>query len=282
MQVFETTKALQHHLLTEIGSNKTVGFVPTMGALHVGHMSLVKKSLDSSDFTVVSIFVNPTQFNNNSDLEKYPRTLEHDIALIKSISEHVIIFVPTAEDLYAGNVKTQKFDFGVIEQQMEGKYRPGHFDGVGTVLTLLFDAVKPTKAFFGEKDYQQLQIVKKLVALKALDVEIIGCEIYRETSGLAYSSRNERLTAKQRNEAKLLYEILKAVKTNFGTKSVKEIQEMVINEFDKNDVFELEYFEIANAETLMSITEKEPNETYRAFLAVFAGEVRLIDNIALN
>lgn len=282
MQVFNTKKALQEYLLTEIEPNKTVGFVPTMGALHVGHMSLVKKSLENSDLTVVSVFVNPTQFNNDSDLEKYPRNLEKDIELIKSTASNVIVFAPSAEDLYSGNIETKEFNFGAIEEQMEGKYRPGHFNGVGTVLTLLFDAVKPAKAFFGEKDYQQLQIVKKLAELKSLNIEIVGCEIYREASGLAYSSRNERLTDEQRKQAKLLYEVLNEVKNNFGTNSVKDLREMVLQKFDKNAFFELEYFEIANSETLISAVEKEQNIKYRAFLAVYAGEVRLIDNIALN
>ena len=282
MQVFKTKKALQNYLFTAHESQKIIGFVPTMGALHIGHISLVNKCLTESDIAVVSIFVNPTQFNNGSDLAAYPRTLEKDVELLKKTSNNIIVFAPSADDLYNGEVKSEPFEFGGLENQMEGQHRPGHFDGVGTVLTLLFDAVKPKKAFFGEKDFQQLQIVKKLVELKSMDLEIIGCDIYREAHGLAYSSRNERLTKEQRKEAKLLFDVLQGVKKDFGTKSVKIINTMVQQRFEQNPLFELEYFEIADVETLVSIKSIDTNKKYRAFLAVYAGEVRLIDNIALN
>ena len=282
MDIFTKKEDLQKHLSNLFQPDDILGFVPTMGALHIGHISLVNKSLENCSYTVVSIFVNPTQFNNNEDLHNYPRTLESDVALLKKTSEKIIVFSPNAENLYNGVPKSEKFDFKGIENLMEGKFRPGHFDGVGTVLTLLFNAVKPNKAYFGEKDYQQLQVVKKLAEIKNFDIEIIGCEIYRETNGLAYSSRNERLTNKQREEAKLLYDVLNIAKKHFGTKNVKEIYEMVSLKLKESDILDLEYFEIANAETLVTVNEVKESIKYRAFIAAFAGEVRLIDNIALN
>ena len=282
MHVFTNKKDLQDHIKNTFISSQSIGFVPTMGALHVGHISLVNKSLKENKLTIVSIFVNPTQFNNASDLDNYPRTLENDITLLKKASHNIIVFAPSAMQLYGGLPKSKKYNFEGLEDQMEGKYRSGHFDGVGTVLTLLFDAVKPTNAYFGEKDFQQLQIVKKLVEKEQMPVQIIGCEIYREKNGLAFSSRNERLTEEQRSEGKLLFDVLTKVKRSFGTKSVEELYEMVAQKFDNHPLFELEYFEIAATDDLKTVHTIEKHREYRAFLAVFADQVRLIDNIALN
>ncbi|MDH7446132.1 pantoate--beta-alanine ligase [Aquimarina sp. 2201CG14-23] len=262
--------------------NKTIGFVPTMGALHKGHLALVQKALDENDVVVVSIFVNPTQFNNPEDLTNYPRTLESDIALLSGLSNEIIVFAPLPKEVYGSHTNATKYDFGGLEHEMEGKFRPGHFDGVGTVLKHLFTIVSPTKAYFGEKDFQQLQIVKKLVAIEKMAVEIIGCPIYREESGLALSSRNKRLTKKQLQESSLIYKTLHEVKNDFGTKSVSKLTEWVSKEFKNNEALELEYFEIAKVSDLKSVKRKYKNIKYRAFIAAFAGEVRLIDNIALN
>ena len=279
MHVFTKTEDLKKHLTKE---GKTIGFVPTMGALHVGHISLVNTSLTENEITVVSIFVNPTQFNNVTDLDKYPRTINDDVALLEGASRDIVVFAPSVEDIYGEKSVSMNFDFHGLENQMEGKFRKGHFNGVGTVITLLFEAVKPTRAYFGEKDFQQLQIIKKLVEINDLPVEIIGCAIHRELDGLAFSSRNSRLTAEQHAEAKFIYEVLSDVKKMFGTKNVHELNEMVSNKFKNHSLFELEYFEIADIENLETVREVKKDKKYRAFLAVFAGEVRLIDNIALN
>ncbi len=279
MHVFTKTEDLKKHLTKE---GKTIGFVPTMGALHVGHISLVNTSLTENEITVVSIFVNPTQFNNVTDLDKYPRTINDDVALLEGASRDIVVFAPSVEDIYGEKSVSMNFDFHGLENQMEGKFRKGHFNGVGTVITLLFEAVKPTRAYFGEKDFQQLQIIKKLAEINDLPVEIIGCAIHRELDGLAFSSRNSRLTAEQHAEAKFIYEVLSDVKKMFGTKNVHELNEMVSNKFKNHSLFELEYFEIADIENLETVREVKKDKKYRAFLAVFAGEVRLIDNIALN
>ena len=192
------------------------------------------------------------------------------------------MFTPTPENLYNGTPKSIDYDFKGLEHEMEGKYRPGHFDGVGTVLKHLFNAVKPTNAYFGEKDFQQIQVVKKMVEIENLPVNIIGCPIYREKSGLAFSSRNERLTKLQHKEAKLIFKTLSEVKNKFGIKSVIQLNRMVEAEFQNHELFELEYFEIAAIDTLKTTKLIDPNVKYRAFIAVFADQVRLIDNIALN
>ncbi|WP_025742789.1 pantoate--beta-alanine ligase [Aquimarina pacifica] len=263
-------------------NNKTIGFVPTMGALHKGHLALVERALKENDTVIVSVFVNPTQFNNAEDLVNYPRTLDTDVELLSKLSEEIIIFAPTPKEVYGDQMSTVNYNFNGLENQMEGKFRPGHFDGVGTVLKHFFEIVSPNKAYFGEKDFQQLQIVKKLVTIEKLSVQIIGCPIYREDTGLALSSRNKRLTTQQLEAAPLIYAILKEVQDNFGTKSVTTLTKWVSEQFEKNDTLELEYFEIAKISDLKSIKRKQKNMKYRAFIAVFAGKIRLIDNIALN
>ena len=190
--------------------NKSVGFVPTMGALHLGHLSLVSRALNENDEVVVSIFVNPTQFNKKEDLEKYPRTLERDLTLLKTLSKNnIIIYAPSVNDIYNLHIKAIDFDFDGLENEMEGKFRPGHFNGVGTVVKKLFEIVKPDNAYFGEKDFQQLQIIKKLAEKFHLPVNVIGCEIYREESGLALSSRNERLSVGHKKATPFIYKTLK-------------------------------------------------------------------------
>ena len=282
MPVFQTQNALQIELKKVQNQSKKIGFVPTMGALHRGHLSLLEQSIAENEITVLSIFVNPTQFNNAEDLKKYPRTLEKDVALVQELNKNILIYAPTVSDIYEGNTISTSFDYDGLEHQMEGKHRPGHFDGVGTIVKKLFEIVNPTRAYFGEKDFQQLQIVKKLVQKNKIPVNIIPCEIYRESSGLAMSSRNERLSEKARNESKLIYKILLEAKDKFLLKSAKEVGDFVMREFKKHKNFTLEYFEIAEEETLLTCKRKIKNKKYRGFIAVFIEDIRLIDNISLK
>ena len=279
MIVCSTISELKKLLLFHRKSGKTIGFVPTMGALHAGHLSLLKKSIENNAFTVISIFVNPTQFNNAEDLDKYPRTLESDVEKIKTISDKILLYAPSISDIYEQELQSETFDFGGIEHQMEGKFRPGHFDGVGTVVKKLFEIVNPNRAYFGEKDFQQLQIVKKLVEIENLPVTIVGCEIYREQNGLAMSSRNERLSKEERATAAMLYKTLKEAKELFTTHTPSEVKEFVSTVFENHPLITLEYFEIANETTLVASETKTEGISYRAFLAVFINNIRLIDTI---
>jgi pantoate--beta-alanine ligase len=281
MLIFNNKASLNAYLLQLREQGKTIGFVPTMGALHRGHLSLLERSVSGNDITVMSIFVNPTQFNNTEDLEKYPRTLEQDIEQIKSLNSDVIIFAPTVDDMYEGNTVSVHFSFDGLEQQMEGKHRPGHFDGVGTIVKKLFEAVRPGTAYFGEKDFQQLQIVRKMVEKEKMDVKIVGCPIFREPNGLAMSSRNERLSEKERDEAGFIYRTLQESKDRYAIDSPDVVRQFVKDKFSGNKMFDLEYFEIADEATLTPVIEKIDAKT-RAFIAVIVGNVRLIDNISLN
>jgi pantoate--beta-alanine ligase len=282
MLLFETQLALIEHLKVISNSKTTLGFVPTMGALHQGHLSLVETSLQNNDLTIVSIFVNPTQFNNSEDLEKYPRNLESDIAKLQTISNNVIVYAPTVDDIYEGNTTAKSFYFDGLENQMEGKFRPGHFDGVGTIVKRLFEIVKPTNAYFGEKDFQQLQIIKKLVEKENFSINIVECPIFREENGLAMSSRNERLSPNERNAAAIIYQTLLEVQHKFSTEPLSEIEHWVNQVFENQPDFKLDYFEIADETTLLTCKSKNPDQKFRAFIAVFVNNIRLIDTISLN
>ena len=282
MKVYKLQDNLNKYI-TDLKSNgKTIGFVPTMGALHKGHMSLVKKALDNNDVVIVSIFVNPTQFNNQNDLVKYPRTLNRDVDLLKSVSENIIVYAPNVEDIYQNNVESIQFDFDGIEHEMEGEFRDGHFNGVGTIVKSLLEIVQPDNAYFGDKDFQQLQIIKKLVEKFSIPVNIVGCKIHRETNGLAMSSRNERLKPEYKKVAPFIHQTLLTAKEKFGTKSANKVTEWVTKQFANHKLLKLEYFIIADIETLKQVKRKSNNKTYRAFIAVYADDIRLIDNIALN
>jgi len=282
MLIFSRQADLSAHLKTVSTPNSTIGFVPTMGALHAGHLSLLEASLQNNDLTVISIFVNPTQFNNPEDLEKYPRTFHADVEKIEKLNPNIIVFAPSVDDIYEGKTVSAHFDYDGLENQMEGKFRAGHFDGVGTIVKRLFEIVKPTNAYFGEKDFQQLQIVKKMVEKHHLPVNVIGCPIFREANGLAMSSRNERLTAEARANAAVIYKTLKEAKTRFGTESAKQVAEWVYKTFETIPGFALEYFEIADEATLLPFEHKTAGHKYRAFIAVFVNKIRLIDTISLN
>src|SRR5690606_24249098 len=277
MLIFNRQAELSKHLASVSGPATTIGFVPTMGALHEGHLSLLNASLSQNTFTVISIFVNPTQFNNAEDLAKYPRTLDSDLAKINSQDPNIIVFTPSVADIYGENTVSQHFEFGGLEDQMEGKFRPGHFDGVGTIVKRLFEIVKPANAYFGEKDFQQLQIVKKMTASEKLPVNVIGCPVFREPNGLAMSSRNERLTAAQRKDAGIIYKTLLAAKDKFGTENADQVKQFVTDVFAEIPGYELEYFEIADESTLQPAESINVDKKYRAFIAVHVNNVRLID-----
>ncbi len=281
MPLIETEKDLRSRL-DAFNRQGQLALVPTMGALHRGHIALVEKALDENENVVVSIFVNPTQFNNKEDLKKYPKTLATDVALLHGISQKLLIFAPSIKEVYGRDITSKSYDFEGLDRVMEGAFREGHFNGVGTVVEALLKMVGPNRAYFGEKDFQQLQIIKKLVERKRLPVEIIGCPIVRESNGLAMSSRNERLSSSLRTEASFIYKTLLGAKNKFGTKSARYVTDWVKGQFKKHAHLELEYIQIADVETLSPVARKRKNAKYRAFVAVYAEGVRLIDNIALN
>ncbi|MCM4150570.1 pantoate--beta-alanine ligase [Arenibacter sp. N53] len=280
MQLINTKKELKSYLSSQT-KTKTIGLVPTMGALHLGHISLVNKSVKENDITVVSIFVNPTQFNNKADLEKYPITLNADMSLLKTASDKIIVFAPSASEMYSGGITSKTYDFEGLDNVMEGEFREGHFDGVGTIVEKLLSLISPTRAYFGEKDFQQLQIIKKLIKITNLPIEIVGCPIVREANGLAMSSRNERLSKAQRKEAAYIYKTLKAAKQKFGTKSANFVVNWVKKQFETHPKLKLEYVKIADVNQLKPVIRKNRKLKYRVFIAVYSGDVRLIDNIAL-
>ncbi len=281
MKIFNKKLDLQQFLAPFYLEKKAVGLVPTMGALHEGHLSLIQKALSENDIVVVSIFVNPTQFNNAEDLEKYPRNLSGDIKTIERLSQKVVIFAPEISEMYENTPKAISFDFGGLDKVMEGKFREGHFQGVATIVEKLFELVKPTRAYFGEKDYQQILIIKSMLEQRKLPVTLVPCPIIREESGLAMSSRNERLSPEGRKQAAFIYSVLQEAQKLFTTASVAEVEAFVKEQFSQKEGFDLEYFTITKADTLEEVKEKKSSESYRAFITVYVEGVRLIDNIAL-
>lgn len=281
MQVFHSKKILRTHLRGIYPERCSLGLVPTMGALHQGHLTLVRQAVFENCRVVVSIFVNPTQFNNKEDLKKYPKTLKSDLLLLESISDEILVFVPTVREMYPEEVISGQYQFDGMELSMEGRFREGHFDGVATVVEKLFSIVAPDRAYFGEKDFQQLQIIRNLVKKRKLPIEIIGCPIVRERSGLAMSSRNERLTAEGKREAATIYKTLLKTREKFNKESANSVSNWVTRYFQKHPGIRLEYFEIVNEENLLPVQRKRKKGSYRAFIAVYAEGVRLIDNMAL-
>ena len=278
MKIIKTKTELQYLIGQLKATGKSVGFVPTMGALHDGHIALVRRCAAENDYCIVSVFVNPTQFNNASDLEKYPRTLTKDAELLEKAGCY-LVFAPDAEEMYSNDEleNTFEFDFGGLDKVMEGRFRPGHFNGVVQVVSKLFDLVKPERAYFGEKDFQQLAIIRRMVEVMNYPVEIVGCPIIREESGLAMSSRNQRLTEEQRKKAANIYRFLSESLNFAGSKSPEEVSAWVIDSINEIDGLEVEYFDIANAKTLQTIDRW--NDNCIGCIAVYCGEVRLIDNI---
>jgi pantoate--beta-alanine ligase len=279
MKKFATIKETAAYLSRQKAAGKTIGFVPTMGALHEGHLELMRRARQENDLLVVSIFVNPIQFNNADDLKKYPRTLEEDIEKLESVQCDVL-FAPTVEEMYPEKV-TRQYDFGQLDKVMEGKFRPGHFNGVAVVVKKLFDIVQPHRAYFGEKDFQQLVIIKKLVEMENIPVEIVPCPIVREPDGLAMSSRNRLLTPEQRKEAPFIYETLLEAKRRRHHICANPLRQMIINRFEGNENFKLEYFDIVNDKTLQPITGWNDKVGTVACVAAWLGNVRLIDNIRI-
>jgi pantoate--beta-alanine ligase len=261
---------------------QTLGFVPTMGALHRGHISLVEQSLSMADHTLVSIYVNPTQFNNAEDLEKYPSTLEQDLTLLSATGD-VVVYLPTQNDLYPNGLHSRNFDFGSLGTFMEGAGRPGHFEGMATVVTRFFEIIRPHRAFFGEKDYQQLAIIKQVAADENWPVEIIACATLREDDGLAMSSRNLRLSAEQRSAAKEIHRIISQwiSSTDFNATMPHAARIALIENINSIDHLEVEYLEFSASNTLIPVERFDLNVPTRVFAAVMCGKVRLIDNLPL-
>lgn len=294
LKTFAAIKETKEWLNKAGKEGKTIGFVPTMGALHKGHIALLERAKQENGIAVASIFVNPLQFNDKKDLEKYPRTLDADLAMLNDAGCD-IAFTPSANEMYpasplnplssrrgekgAGVESGEVFDLGSLDKVMEGAQRPGHFKGVCTVVKLLFDIVEPTRAYFGEKDFQQLAVIKHMVKTLNLPVEIVPCPTVREKDGLAMSSRNTLLSADERKNAPLIYKTMIEAKEKF-TPTLQGAKEWVAQQINSNRFMQLEYFEIVNAETLQPITDNRPTITaLRACIAVKMGSVRLIDNI---
>lgn len=277
MQIITTQKALRETVSALKELNKTIGLVPTMGALHQGHASLVRRCVAGNDVTFVSVFVNPTQFNNKEDLVKYPRNLQADAELLTDMGVD-FVFAPTPEEMYTAEEMTQTFafDFGGLDQVMEGKYRPGHFNGVVQIVSKLFRLVQPDRAYFGEKDYQQLAIIHRMVEVMHMDVQICDCPIVREQTGLALSSRNERLTAQQRTTAQNIARVLFESRQLTQSQTVQQVQSWVIEQINRIDGLTVEYYEIVDQTTLQPVSDFSHAV---GCVTVYCGDVRLIDNI---
>lgn len=281
MIIVQTIKELIAEIEALKSPGKTIGFVPTMGALHRGHIELVSRSVKENDCCVVSVFVNPTQFNNASDLEKYPRDINRDAELLNKAGCN-IVFTPEANEIYNSEELNSnfEFDFGGLDKVMEGKFRPGHFNGVVQIVSKLFNLVQPNKAYFGEKDFQQLSIIHRMVEIMDFDVEIVDCPIVREESGLAMSSRNERLSAEQLKKAVEISKVLFESRNFVPKLSPNDLKNWVVEKINAVDGLEVEYFEIANSTTLQTIEAWTKPSV--GCIAVFCGEIRLIDNIRYN
>ena len=282
MEVLRNKKTLQDFIERQREMGKKIGFAPTMGALHDGHLSLYEAARAENDLVISSIFVNPTQFNNLEDLKKYPRDTNRDISILEKSGLVDAVYIPEVQDIYPEKAESLHYDFDGLENEMEGKSRPGHFDGVGTVVEELFSQVKPDNAYFGEKDYQQLAIIKKMVDKKQLPIKIKGVDIYRAKNGLALSSRNQRLTEVRREDSKVIYETLVKVNDWFRVVSVSEIKDRVQDIFDDQKGMQLEYFLIADENTLKETDFFYADKSYRAFIVVMVDGVRLIDNMHLD
>lgn len=281
MLIITKIEELQAFLADKKANNFSIGFVPTMGALHAGHISLINSSNLECDITVCSIFVNPTQFSDKKDLERYPKTPQDDIKMLKN-ADCDVAFMPSAEEMYP-HKDERVFDFGYLDKVLEGDHRPGHFNGVAQIVSRLFDVVKPDKAFFGSKDYQQVMIIRALVEKLNYPIKIITCATLRESDGLAMSSRNMLLNAKEREVAKIIPKLMQeANELKHKGKEVGEIKDHVISELNKRGNYELDYFTICDADTLKELKSFKDAERQVALIACYVGKIRLIDNILLN
>ena len=282
MLIFRSISALTKYLEKFSDSESKIGFVPTMGSLHEGHISLIDKSIRKSTLTVVSIFLNPTQFDDNKDFKEYPVDNDADFRKLKLYDDQLILFVPEIKEVYGNNVKTKKFSFSGLDKYMEGSSRTNHFNGVITVVEKLFEIVKPDYAFFGEKDFQQLRIIESFVNDSSLGIEIIRCETKRSYNGLALSSRNKNLNNSSKKIASNLYKALRFARDNFDKLEIPEIVSNIEKKFLKISEISLEYFLIADESKLHPTNQKYNGVKYRAFIAAKINNIRLIDNINLN
>lgn len=280
MKIIRTVSSLTDTIAQLKAQGKTIGLVPTMGALHDGHLSLVKRAIKECDATVVSVFVNPTQFNNSDDLRTYPRTEQADAALLEQAGAD-FAFMPTVDEVYPqGTQPTRHFDLGSVAQVMEGAMRPGHFDGVAQVVSRLFDIVAPHKAYFGEKDFQQIAVIRRMVKEGGYDIEIIDCPICRHTDGLAMSSRNVRLTSEQRAVAPNIHAVLKASIEKAKSMSLPQLKQWVVDAINaSSEWLDVEYYEIVDPITMQPLSQWPQNADAVGCITVYCGEVRLIDNI---
>ena len=280
MNIYKSIEDLQAFVEAERAKGLRIAFVPTMGALHAGHLSLVRRALSECDRCIVSVFVNPTQFNDPRDLETYPRTLEADSELLASVGASAL-FAPEVSTIYPKE-DTRTFDVGTVAEVMEGRYRPGHFNGVMQVVSRLFDIVRPDCAYFGEKDFQQIAVIRAMVRLIGSPVEIIACPIVREADGLALSSRNVRLSAEERREAPQIYRILSESRSWAKEMSPQQVIERVTEQINAVPHLRVEYFEIVDTDSLQPIASWSDSPAPHGCITVFCGEVRLIDNIAYH
>ena len=278
MKSFSTVVELREALLPL--RDKTIGFVPTMGALHHGHISLVERARKECDTVVVSVFVNPTQFNDKNDLKNYPRTPEADAAMLEAAGVDFVLF-PSVEEIYP-EPDTRVFDFGLVDKVMEGATRPGHFNGVAQVVSRLFAIVEPTKAYFGEKDFQQIAVIRAMVAQLGLTLEIVDCPIIRDVDGLARSSRNTLLTPEHRAAAPHIYEVLSAATQKLDSMTPQQLTEWVISEVENNPLLKVIYFQAVDALSLQQVENWSDSDRIQGCIAVQAGQIRLIDNIKLK
>jgi len=279
MFVFSTYNQIQKHLKKKFGA---LGLVPTMGSLHQGHLSLVQKALADNDHVIVSIFINPTQFNNTNDLKKYPQNIAKDQELLNSIDEKIIVYTPDAGDLYPDKVIAKSYDFGSLAFYMEGAFRPGHFNGVATIVEALLRKLKPNRAYFGQKDFQQLRVIQLLNSQLELGIEIIGCRTVRENDGLAMSSRNLMLNKEERKAATLIYETLEKLSIYEGQRNIDQMKAFFVKNIAKEKCLKLEYFFVANPKELIPVKEIKPNKDFWLYVSVYAGKTRLIDNTELK
>ena len=278
MYYFKTSKEILDFLNK---TNKSIGLVPTMGALHAGHESLIKKALIENEIVIVSIFVNPTQFDNKDDLINYPRNLESDVKKIKKLDSKIIIYSPLIKDLYFDNISVKDFNFGFIGNELEGHFRKNHFNSVATIVEKLFNLFKPNRAYFGEKDYQQILIIKNLILKSNLNVELTSCPTVRDHDGLALSSRNDLLSEKERKIAPIIYKTLLNVKNKIKNEQIESVIFKIENEFESTPSLKLEYLEIREALSLKPVKKINKEKKYRAFISARIGKIRLIDNIEL-
>ena len=278
MEVFQTVSSLQAVLTNLSGS---VGFVPTMGSLHQGHLSLIKKALEENTHLTISIFVNPTQFEDPTDFEKYPRSLEKDLSMIATIAPKALVFTPAVSEIYRNKITAGFYFFNGLDKRMEGNSRQGHFQGVAAVVERLFSIVNPDRAYFGEKDYQQLAIIRHIVVQKKLSLAIVSCPIVRDKSGLALSSRNARLSKHHLEQASLLFRSLKQARALYLDKDASTAQHHVNQLFSQAQEWTLDYFCICDEITLREIDNKK-TENVRGFIAAQVGEIRLIDNLSFS